>query len=642
MTMSIIHAQELDKSFGERTLFSEIAFDVFERDHIGLVGVNGCGKSTLIRMIAGVEPHDGHGQLSVSKGASLALLDQTPDWNEGASLYEAVLEASAKWLAIERELHAIADDIEIHGASKTLIHRQADLQERYQRGGGLTYRARTRSTLLGLGFSEEELSRPIRVMSGGQMRKAALAKILLSDADLLLLDEPTNHLDIASLEWLESFLAAFRGAFLLISHDRYFLDKVCNRIFEIENGSLHAYSGNYSESMEKKMDEREFAMRRYKNSLREIKRIEGIIEQQRRWNQARNFVTIASKEKQIERIKSTLVKPEDAPQAIHFHLKADALTANEVIVCNDLGKRFGERDVFEHLDLLIRRDEKVCLLGANGCGKTTLLKILTNKIEPDEGSYRLGSNVHVGYYEQGSIRPNDPRTILEALNAAFPRYDTKQLRNLLGSFLFRGDDVFKRMKDLSGGEYARIQLLKLMLGGSNVLLLDEPTNHLDIPSCEALEETLGDYGGTMLIVTHDRYLANRIADRIVMMDEAGVRAFEGDWDAYKEFIAESAAPEKKEMPSAAKNDYLLAKERKNAVMKAKATLKRAEERVHAEELAFESLVQQAGHPDAAGDFEAVKTVYEEMTESRKRIESSYAEWERAEEELRILLAGEEE
>ena len=639
--MSLIHAQELEKSFGERNLFSDIAFDVFEQDHVGLVGVNGCGKSTLMRMIAGLEPHDGRGQLSVSRSASIAILDQSPRWEPGMTLYEATLEASGKWIAMERELHEIAETIVQSGANEQLIRRQADLQDRYQAGGGLTYRARTKSTLIGLGFSEEALSRPISVMSGGQMRKAALAKILMSDADLLLLDEPTNHLDIASLEWLEAYLSAFRGAFVLISHDRYFLDRVCNRIFELENGSMHLYSGNYSASMEKKMDEREFAMRRYQNTLREIKRIEGIIEQQRRWNQARNYVTIASKEKQIERIKSTLVRPDDLPEGIHFHLKADALTANEVIVCKDLSKRFGEREIFRNLNLMVRRDEKICLLGANGCGKTTLLKILTNKIEADSGSYKLGSNVHIGYYEQGSVRPNDPRTILEALNAMFPRYDTKQLRNLLGSFLFRGDDVFKHVSDLSGGEYARIQLLKLMLNGSNVLFLDEPTNHLDIPSCEALEGALGDYGGTMLIVTHDRYLANRIADRIIIMDEDGMREFEGDWDAYKAFLAESTAPKEKEEPPV-KNEYLLAKERKSALTKAKSALKRAEERVHIEEQKLKTLEQQANRPEIVSDFTAAKTIYEEMDAQRQLIESCYAKWEQAEEEHQSLLTEEDE
>ena len=640
--MALIHAQELTKSFGERTLFSGVAFDVFEQDHIGLVGVNGCGKSTLLRMIAGKEPHDGAGQLAVNKSINVALLDQSPEWRNGVSLYDAVLEASGKWMQIERELHEIAERIEAGGpVNDSLIRRQADLQERYQSGGGLTYRARTRSTLLGLGFSPEELERPVSVMSGGQMRKAALAKILMSDAELLLLDEPTNHLDISSLEWLEAYLSSFRGAYIVISHDRYFLDKVCNRIMELENTAMRLYAGNYTQSMEKKMDEREFAMRKYKNSLREIKRIEGIIEQQKRWNQARNYVTIASKQKQIERIKSTLVKPEDEPNAIHFHLQADALTANEVVVCKGLSKRFDGRVLFQNLDLLIRRDERVCLLGANGCGKTTLLKILTNQIEPDAGSYKLGSNVHVGYYEQGSVRPNDPRTIVDALNAAFPRYDQRQLRNMLGSFLFRGDDVFKRIGELSGGEYARIQLLRLMLSGSNVLFLDEPTNHLDIPSCEALEDTLNEYGGTMLIVTHDRYLANRIADRIILMDGDGIREFEGDWDAYKEFLAESAAPPEKEA-SPAKNGYQQAKERKAALNRAKGVLSRAEDGVKEAEIALAALEERACSPELAADFEKANAVYAEMETQRRLVEKRYSEWERAEAEYAGLLTEEDE
>ncbi|MEN6419673.1 MAG: ABC-F family ATP-binding cassette domain-containing protein [Clostridiaceae bacterium] len=639
--MALIHAQELVKSFGERILFSGVTFDVFEQDHIGLVGVNGSGKSTLMRMIEGLESRDG-GQLSVGKSVRLATLDQSPVWTKGATLFDAVLEASGRWIEIERELHEIAERIEQGGQiTDALIKRQADLQDRYTTDGGLTYRARTRSTLLGLGFTEEELAREVSVMSGGQMRKAALARILMSDADLLLLDEPTNHLDIASLEWLETYLSAFRGAYIVISHDRYFLDHVCNRIFEMENGGLCVYSGNYTQSMEKKMDEREFAMRKYKNSLREIKRIEGIIEQQRRWNQARNFVTIASKQKQIERIKSTLVKPEEEPQGIHFKLRADALTANEVIVCRGLSKSYGGQTLFRNLDLLVRRDERVCLLGANGCGKTTLLKILTNQIEPDAGSYKLGANVHVGYYEQSTVHASDSKTVLESLHASFPRYDLQVFRNLLGSFLFRGDDVYKHICDLSGGEFARIQLLKLMLSGSNVLFLDEPTNHLDIPSCEALEEALNEYGGTMLIVTHDRYLANRIADRIILMDGEGVRAFEGDWDAYKEFLAESASPAEKEEP-AVKNAYVLAKEHKSAVNRCKGALDRAEAKVKAEEAKLCELEAYVSAPEIASDYEAAKSLYEELETQRRSVEACYAEWERAESELQALLMEEGE
>ncbi len=636
--MSLIHAHSLSKSFGERTLFSGVAFDVFEQDRVGLVGVNGCGKSTLLNMIAGRVEHDGGGQLSLSRSARVALLDQSPVWAEGDTLFDAVLEASGRWMELERRLERIASRLAAGDAeADALIRQQSDLQERYQNGGGLTYRARTRSTLLGLGFSDEEMRRPVSVMSGGQMRKAALARVLLSDADLLLLDEPTNHLDIAALEWLESYLCAFRGAFLVISHDRYFLDRVCTRTFEMENGSLCVYAGNYTASMERKLGEREFAMRRYRNALREIKRIEGIIEQQRRWNQARNYVTIASKEKQIARIKSGLVKPEEAPQAIRFRLEAKPLTANEAVVCKGLAKRYEGRTVFSGLDLLIKKDERVCLIGANGCGKTTLLNILTNRLEADAGSYRIGPNVQLGYYEQASVRQADERSVLDVLHGSFPRYDLQVFRNLLGSFLFRGDDVHKRICDFSGGEYARVQLLKLMLSGSNVLLLDEPTNHLDIPSREALENALGDYGGTMLIVTHDRYLANRIADRILIMDESGLRSFEGDWDSYQTFLAESAVDSTQPAAQGEPNAYRQTKERRSALNRARGALERAERGVSEAEQALGELERRLSEPEAALDYEASRRLYEQLEAQRAVVEAAYADWEQAEADYRTLL-----
>lgn len=639
--MAILRAQNLAKSFGERTLFSNVSFEVFARDRVGLIGVNGTGKTTLLRMLTGDEPHDGNGSFSIAKGVRTASLDQSPVWKEGASLYEAALEASARWMDVERELERISNALTQNNADAAqLCRRQAELQEAYEQGGGLTYRSRTRSTLLGLGFTEAELEQEVQTMSGGQMRKAALAKILLSDAELLLLDEPTNHLDVASLEWLENYLSAFRGTILVVSHDRYFLDHVCTRIFEMENGGIVCFDGNYTAYVEHKMDEREFAMRRYRNGLREIKRIEGIIVQQRRWNQARNYVTIASKEKQIERLKSALIKPEDAPQSIRFGLHAEPLTANEVVVCKNLTKRFAEKTLFSHLDLLIQKDERVCLLGANGCGKTTLLNILMSKQEPDEGGYKLGPNVHVGYYVQNTTRATDERTILQFLNDSFPRYDLQVFRNLLGAFLFRGDDVNKRICSLSGGEYARIQLLKLMLGGSNVLFLDEPTNHLDIPSCEALESALTEYGGTMLIITHDRYLANRIADRLVIMDADGLHSFDGDWDGYKAFLAERDEAEK---PAAEpkKNAYVLSRERRSAINRAKGALDRAEQAVSEDEARLSELERLLSQPEAASDYEYARGKYDELERVRAHLDETYAAWEAAEREYAALTAEDE-
>ncbi|MEG2216166.1 MAG: ABC-F family ATP-binding cassette domain-containing protein, partial [Clostridia bacterium] len=619
----------------ERTLFYDVSFDVFQKDHIGLVGVNGCGKTTLLQMLIGRESIDG-GQISIGKTVRVAALEQAPVWAEGETLLQAVLHCFDHFKRMEEELHALSERM-IHAETVTdvMVRRQAEVTERYQHDGGLTYQSRTRSALLGLGFTEEELSSQIARMSGGQMRKASLAKILLSDADLLLLDEPTNHLDIMSLEWLEEFLSNFSGAYIVISHDRYFLDHVCNRIFELENGTLHLSSGNYTQYVERKLDEREYALRRYDNGLREIKRIKGIIEQQRRWNQQRNFITIASKEKQIERLKSQLVKPEDAPQAIRFHLCADELTANEVIVCKHLKKQFGQKVLFSDLNLMIRNGERVCLIGMNGCGKTTLLRILLGLEQPDDGTYKLGANVKAGYFAQSTMHASSTETVLDALENAFPQYERKQIRNLLGTFLFQGDDVFKQLQTLSGGELARVQLLKMMLAGNNVLLLDEPTNHLDIPSCEALENALSDYGGTMLIITHDRYLANRIADRIILMDKTGLQEFEGDWDSYK---AASLELQQNEPPeeTVEKNAYVLNKERRSAMNRAKGAVERAEQRISELEETLALLEPTLISPEIATDYEATSALCEKIDMQRQALECAYSEWEEAERTYSLL------
>ena len=633
--MALLHVQNLSRSFGDRTVFSGVSFDVFPREHIGLVGVNGCGKTTLLRILYGLDAPD-TGNVSLQKLARVSLLDQSPVFDEETTLYDAVLAVFSELLEKEAELARLSERMEAaETVTPGMLTRQAQLQDAFQAEGGLTCRSRTRSTLRGLGFTEEELIQPIRTMSGGQMRKAELAKILLSDADLLLLDEPTNHLDIPSLEWLENFLIEFRGAFIVISHDRYFLDKVSARILDMEHGGVKSFAGNYTAYVEHKMDEREYALRRYQNGLREIKRIEGIIVQQRRWNQERNYVTIASKQKQIERLQAQLVKPETAPDAMHFSLHAGELTANEVVVCRHLSKSFGGKTLFTDLNLLVQNGQRVCLMGENGCGKTTLLRILMGMEQPDGGTYKLGPNVNVGYFAQSTFHTENTATVLDDMQDAYPRLDTKDVRNLLGQFLFRGDDVFKRLNTLSGGEMARLQLLKMMLAGSNVLFLDEPTNHLDIPSLEALESALSEYGGTMLIITHDRYFANRIADRMLMMDQTGATEFEGDWDSYTAARAEQAQAEQQEAApeKAVRNDYQLNKERRAAVTKAKTRLHKAEETVDGLERETGELARQLAQPEIAGDYEAAGALYAKMEELRIQLEQAYTDWTEAQTEL---------
>ena len=637
--MALLHVTGLKKSFGEHTVFSGISFDVFERDRIGLIGVNGCGKTTLFRILTGADTPD-EGGFGLAKGARLEALDQSPVWEKDVTLYDAALEAFRPLIRMEEELGALSSQMEqADTVTDAMLRRQDALQQAYERGGGMTFRSRTRAALLGLGFTDEEIRSEMRHMSGGQMRKAELARALLSEADLLLLDEPTNHLDIVSIEWLEEYLSNYAGAFLVVSHDRYFLDHVCTRMLEMENGGMTAFRGNYSTYTEHKMDEREYAMRRYQNGMREIKRLEGVIEQQRRWNQERNYVTIASKQKQIERLQSALVKPDDLPASIRFHLRAEELTANEVVVCRHLDKRFGSTRLFTDLNLLIRNGERVCLLGANGCGKTTLLRILLGQEPPDGGVYRLGANVHVGYFSQSTTHTDKTNTVLDEVCDAYPFRDRQEIRNLLGAFLFRGDDVYKRLNTLSGGELARVQMLKLMLSGSNVLFLDEPTNHLDIPSREALENALVDYGGTMLVITHDRYFANRIADRILRMDYDGLTEFEGDWDSYKIALKERAEAEQPEKP-APQNDYVRAKQHRSAVLRAKTALTNAEKTIHALEAEIDEAESALNDPALSMDYQAAAALCERMAEKRRALEGAYAGWEAAQAAY-DALSGEE-
>ncbi|MDD6888554.1 MAG: ABC-F family ATP-binding cassette domain-containing protein [bacterium] len=641
--MALLQVQQIAKHFGERTLFSDVSFEIAPGDHIGLVGVNGCGKSTLLRILMGDEPAD-EGQVHRASECRMTWLMQRQPDGQGRTLMEETLQEFLPLMEMEKQLAGISEQLELH-PDDALIRRQCRIQEEYQQRGGLTYRSRTRAVLLGLGFSEQALNQPADVLSGGELRKALLARVLLSESNLLLLDEPTNHLDIAAIEWLEEYLLSYRGAFLVVSHDRYFLDRVTTRTIEMEHGSILTSRGNYSRHLELKLDAREAAERKYYNQLREVRRIQGIIEQQRRWNQARNYVTIASKEKQLERIRKEMVKPAADPASIRFSFHAVEPAGNDVLLVRALKKSFGQRTLFQDADIHLLRGEHVCLLGANGCGKTTLLRILTGGEEPDAGSFQIGANVQIGYYEQSMRGLQPDYTVLEQASMLFPRLDQQQLRSALGQFLFRGDDVFKRIGDLSGGELARIQLLKLMLSGCNLLLLDEPTNHLDIPSREALERALSAYDGTMLIVTHDRYFVNRIADRILVLTPDGLTGFSGDWSAYSASLQEAGAAAQGEAETeAAKqpNAYQRKRELRSAIQRSRGVLKRAEERVAAQEALLSEYHARLSSPEIATDYAAAMRIAEEAAEAETALEQLYADWQQADDALRLLLEQEEE
>ena len=632
--MAIVNVVQIRKEFAERVLFSDISFEIGPRDHIGLIGVNGCGKSTLIQMIQGrVRPDAGY--ISVSPQCTVACVEQLPALSEEVTLYDFVLLAHEELLSWEKELNEISLRIETapEAERQRLIERQYRLMERFQQEGGLTFRNMTRSTLIGLGFTDEELARPIVRFSGGQVAKAMLARAILRKADLLLLDEPTNNLDVAAICYLQEFLNGYKGAYLLVSHDRAFLDASVDRVLELENGHLIATRGNYTRHVELKMDEREIAARRYQQTMKEIKRIEGIIAQQRRWNQARNYVTIASKEKQIERLREGLVPPEKDPAAIHFHFRGAEPSGNEIIDVRDMGVSYGDRPVFRHADLLIWKGQTVCLVGANGCGKSTFLKVLTGQLLPTEGHFRLGAGVRLGYFQQNTDSLDPSNTILEEMQDAFPHALEGELRNYLGAFLFRGDDIYKRIGSLSGGERARIKLLQLVLGGANVLLLDEPTNHFDIASCEVLERALEAFGGTILIVTHDRYLVERMADRVILLDKDGFVESEEDEGSVFDRLRVRPIQKQEKQPAENRNNYYLRqKEAKAALAAAKQEVTRTEHAIEENEKAQDRTEAAIAEAEKQGDFEGMQRLCVVLGELQSEESRLYEALERAEKE----------
>ena len=633
-SMAIVNVVQVRKEFADRVLFSDISFEIGPKDHIGLIGVNGCGKSTLIQMILGNVPPDA-GHISISSQCTVACVEQLPQLSEDMTLYDFVLRAHEELLTLERELSDIALWLEsaLEGEHQRLIERQFRMMERFQQEGGLTFRNMTRSALLGLGFSEEELKRSIARFSGGQIAKAMLARAILRKADLLLLDEPTNNLDVAAICYLQEFLTSYSGAYMVVSHDRAFLDASVNRVLELENGHLIATRGNYTRHVELKMDEREIAARRYRQTMKEIRRIEGIIAQQRRWNQARNYVTIASKEKQIERLKEGLVLPEKDPAAIHFHFRGTEPSGNEIIDVRDMAASYGDRKVFQHADLLIWKGQTVCLVGANGCGKSTFLKVLTGQMMPSEGHFRLGAGVRLGYFEQSTDNLTPDHTILEEMQNAFPHALEGELRNYLGAFLFRGDDIYKRIGTLSGGERARIKLLQLVMGGANVLLLDEPTNHFDIASCEVLERALEAFGGTILIVTHDRYLVERMADRVVLLEKDGfIESEEGESSVFDRLRVRPIQKQEKAPAEVRNNYYLRQKEYKTALAAAKQEITRVERAIEENEAAQKRTQEAITDAENSGDFEQMQRLCVALGQLQEKETLLFEALERAEQE----------
>ncbi len=630
--MIVLSGNDISVSFGGETLFHDVNFRLEENGRAGLVGVNGCGKTTLMHVINGRQEAE-TGGISKAAGIKIGCMEQYVIRDDNITLYDEVLEIFRPLIDAENELADIAVAIDTGDHSEQTLSRQMQLQERFERDGGLTYKSMTSSALIGLGFSEEDFGKPISVMSGGQKSKAQLAKLLLSGSNILLLDEPTNHLDITACEWLEKFLTEYKGAYIVISHDRYFLDKVTNTTFEMENKTLHEYKGNYTRYLDLKAEAREAQQRVYDRTVKEINRIEGIVEQQKRWGQEHNFITAASKQKQADRLKETLEKPEELPEAIKFSFRAKDGGANDVLIAKNLSKSFDGVTVFRNAGLDIKRNTTTFILGENGCGKTTLLKILMGQYQPDNGEFKLGNNIQCGYYDQAQTDLDPSKTVLDEVWDKYPGMTQTEVRSALAQFLFKGEDVFKNVGKLSGGEKARVSLLKLMLSKANMLLLDEPTNHLDIHSREALENALANYGGTLLIVSHDRYLINKLADRIVWLDKNGTVNIDGNYDRYIELKAAKEQAEQtnlavqaKAVTEAKKNDYKERKERESTLRKLNGALKRCEQAIEDVEAKTAELAQQMSQPEIATDYEKTSKLAEEIASLKEKEEALTAEW----------------
>lgn len=622
-------------SFSDRDIFSAVSFQVEQGDKVGLIGVNGAGKTTLFKALTGEEAAS-DGLVAIGKNTKVGYMQQHALSGSDLTLYDEVMTVFARLFAIENRLEEIQSLINSGYVDEKLLLEQQNLQTEYENNRGLTYKSLARSAILGLGFCESDMSLPCSLLSGGQKSKVSLCKLLLSGANLLLLDEPTNHLDIKSVNWLENWLCDFSGSFIVISHDRYFLNKVTNRTFELERGHFYQSDGNYSRYAVLKQERQKSEQRRYDNTMNEVHRIEGIIEQQKRFNRERNYITIASKQKSIDRLLDGLEKPESELSSIRFRFTAAEVSGNDVLICQSLAKSFDGKELFRNVDLHIKRQERVFLVGENGCGKSTLLKIILGYLRRDSGRVIPGVGVKIGYFDQALAELSCDKTVLDEVWDSYRAMNESEVRRALAAFLFKGEDVFKIMNKLSGGEKARVALLKLMLSGANFLILDEPTNHLDIKSREALERAFDDYDGTLLVVSHDRYFINRLATRIIHLGKDGAESFNGNYDYYIEHLTE---PDKsvKASEKPKENTYRKQKERESEIRRTKGKIARLEKQIDDLDEIADALQQEINDPDNAADYEKILELTNQLHENTEKQEERMLEWQELNEQLENLL-----
>ncbi len=530
----ILACHNLKKAFGERIIVREGSFHIEEREKAALIGINGAGKSTILKMIMNEEPSDG-GEIILAKGKTIGYLAQHQNMLPDGTIYDELRSAKADIFEMEQKIRSI--ELELKSLSGDELESRLDtynrLQSEFEARNGYACESEITGVLKGLGFSEDDFSKKTDTLSGGQKTRVALGKLLLTNPDILLLDEPTNHLDLNSIAWLETYLINYPGAVFIVSHDRYFLNRVVTKVVEIENGEIRMYMGNYKAYSEKKQQLRDARLKEYYNQQREIKHQQAVIDKLKSFNREKSIRRAESREKMLEKIKP-VEKPVEVNTEMHFTLEPSCVSGNDVLTVENLSKQFDGQVLFRDVNFEIKRGEHVAVIGDNGTGKTTLLKILNQVQTADSGSFTLGAKVQIGYYDQEHHVLHDEKTIFDEISDAYPALNNTQIRNTLAAFQFTGDEVFKEIRSLSGGEKGRVSLAKLMLSEANFLILDEPTNHLDIASKEILEEALNNYSGTVLYVSHDRYFINSTASRILELVNQTFVNYIGNYDYYLE------------------------------------------------------------------------------------------------------------
>lgn len=530
----ILSCSNISRSFGDNHILKRVSFHIEEHEKAAVVGINGAGKSTLLKIIIGDLAPD-EGSVTWAKGASIGYLAQHQDLEGAETIYDALLEVKRPILEMEERLRNLEQSMKSASGEEleAMLSEYSRLNHAFELENGYACRSEITGVLKGLGFSEDEFSKPIQALSGGQKTRVSLGKLLLTKPDILLLDEPTNHLDVESIAWLETYLKGYSGSVIIVAHDRYFLDRVVTKVIELDNGTATVFSGNYSAYSDKKAMLRDAQIRAYLNQQQEIRHQEAVIAKLKSFNREKSIRRAESREKMLDKIER-LEKPVEINDSMDIRLEPDVVSGNDVLTVTDLSKSFDTQTLFTHGSFEIKRGERIAVIGNNGTGKTTLLKIINGLIPADAGEIRLGAKVHIGYYDQEHQVLHMDKTLFQEIQDTYPNMNNTQIRNTLASFLFTGDDVFKLIKDLSGGERGRVSLAKLMLSDANFLLLDEPTNHLDITSKEILESALNRYTGTVLYVSHDRYFINRTATRILDLTGQSFINYIGNYDYYLE------------------------------------------------------------------------------------------------------------